>query len=173
MLGQSIVDPDGSEAKPGARADGLGLLPVQTIFGGDKHTVQVRAILQAAAGPLAALQGTPLQGYEIHMGRTQPVDSSPRPLCRIGHTTAGHLDGAMSQNGHIWGTYLHGIFDNDALRHAWLRSLGWQGQGQTFDRQIAYNRLADHVRDYLDMQALRRIIWAGADTGQRDRQGTE
>jgi cobyric acid synthase len=53
---------------------------------------------------------------------------------------------------------LHGLFDNDALRHAWLRSLGWQGTGQAFDREQAYNRLANHVRAHLDMEALRHII---------------
>jgi cobyric acid synthase len=51
------------------------------------------------------------------------------------------------------------LFDNDALRHAWLRSLGWQGNGQLFNRQLAYNRLADHVRTHLDMTTLQRIIW--------------
>ncbi|MEM7347882.1 MAG: hypothetical protein AAF485_26925 [Chloroflexota bacterium] len=44
------------------------------------------------------------------------------------------------------------------MRHTWLHGLGWQGQGQLFDRQRAYNRLADHVRAHLDMDAIRRII---------------
>jgi adenosylcobyric acid synthase len=65
----------------------------------------------------------------------------------------------VTADGRIWGTYLHGIFDNDALRHAWLRSLGWQEAGQRFDREVAYNRLADHVQTHLDMEMLRRIVW--------------
>ena len=157
LLGQSLFDPDGIEAAPGTRASGLGLLPVETIFAGDKHTVQVQATLQATTGPLADLQGTPIRGYEIHMGRSQPVDSAQQPLCQVGQDR--HPDGALDRGGRIWGTYLHGIFDNDVLRHAWLRSLGWQEPGQIFDRELAYNRLADHVRTHLDMDALRRIIW--------------
>jgi adenosylcobyric acid synthase len=66
----------------------------------------------------------------------------------------------LAAEGQIWGTYLHGLFENDTLRHAWLHSLGWQGSGQSFDRQLAYNRLAEHVRNHLDMAALRKIIWA-------------
>ncbi len=162
MLGQSLLDPDGAEAEPGARAPGLGLLPIETVFAGDKRTVQVQATLQGKIGPFAALRGTPIRGYEIHMGRSYPLDATAPPLCHIGPPDSGHADGALSKEGQIWGAYLHGLFDNDALRHAWLRSLGWQGRGQSFDRQLAYNRLADHVRAHLDMAALRQIIWGKA-----------
>jgi adenosylcobyric acid synthase len=159
MLGQSLVDPDGIEAEPGTRAAGLALLPIRTTFAGDKQTVQVQATLQAEVGPFAALLGSPIRGYEIHMGRSQPAEATVPPLCRVGLPANGHSDGALSVGGRIWGTYLHGIFDNDCLRHAWLRSLGWQEQGRMFERESAYNRLAGHVRTHLDMDALRRIIW--------------
>lgn len=158
MLGRTLHDPDGSEAAPGASAEGLGLLPIETVFAGDKRTVQIQATLQAPLGPLAALRGTPIRGYEIHMGRSRSLDSTP-PLCFVGAEEQTHPDGALSAEGRIWGTYLHGLFDNDALRHAWLASLGWSGGGQTFDRELAYNRLAEHVRSHLDMAALRQIIW--------------
>jgi adenosylcobyric acid synthase len=158
LMGQSLFDPAGIEAAPGTRAPGLGLLPVETIFTGDKHTVQVQATLQAQTGSLAALHGAPIRGYEIHMGHSQPTDPAAPRLCRIGPAASGHTDGVLAAEGRLWGTYLHGIFDNDALRHAWLRSLGWQGQGAAFDRETAYNRLANHVRSHLDMDALRRII---------------
>jgi adenosylcobyric acid synthase len=159
MLGQTLVDPHGVEAEPGVGSDGLGLLPIRTTFAGDKHTVQVRATLQAAHGPFAALRGTIIRGYEIHMGRSEPSGATLAALCRIGHPATGHPDGLLDPTGHIWGTYLHGIFDNDALRHAWLRSLGWPGAGQTFDRHLAYHRLADHVQAHVDMPAIERIIW--------------
>jgi adenosylcobyric acid synthase len=95
------------------------------------------------------------------MGRSRPMNSNGATLCYIGRAANRHADGAIAAEGRIWGTYLHGLFDNDALRHAWLRSLGWQGGGQHFDRQQAYNRLADHVRTHIDMDALRRVIAEG------------
>jgi adenosylcobyric acid synthase len=163
MLGQSLLDPDGVEAEPGAQAAGLGLLPVETVFAGDKHTVQVQATVEAEMGPLTVLRGTPIRGYEIHMGRSRLLDPAAPCLSYIGPPDNRHADGALGAGGCIWGTYLHGLFDNDALRHAWLASLGWQGRGQPFDRQLAYNRLAEHVRAHLDMAALRQIIWVKGD----------
>ncbi len=158
MLGQSLHDPEGAEAEAGAEAAGLCLLPIRTTFGGDKRTVQVQATLQATEGALAALQGSPIQGYEIHMGRSEFMADDISPLCYIGSTADGHADGAVMSQGFVWGTYLHGLFDNDALRHTWLFSLGRQGNGQRFDREQAYNRLADHVRSNMDMKALYRIM---------------
>jgi adenosylcobyric acid synthase len=159
MLGEALLDPVGIEAEAGTQAVGLGLLPIQTTFAGDKRTVQVQATLQAPIGPFADLQGIPVHGYEIHMGRSQATAETLWPLCTIGQDGGSHPDGAVSADGRIWGCYLHGLFDNNALRHAWLHSLGWQGEGQLFDRQRAYNRLADHFRAHLDMAAIRRVIW--------------
>jgi adenosylcobyric acid synthase len=159
MLGRTLVDPAGVEAEAGTQAAGLGLLPIYTTFAGDKRTVQVQATLQAGTAPFASLKGSPLYGYEIHMGRSQFTDDRATPLCHIGSPAGGHADGAISASGNVWGTYLHGLFNNDALRHAWLRSIGWHGDGRIFDREQAYNRLADHVRSNLDMATLRQIIW--------------
>jgi len=158
MMGEMLFDPDGVEAEPGTQTAGLGLLPIETTFAGDKHTVQVQATLQGDIDPFITLKGVPIHGYEIHMGCSQAT-KGVSPLCRIGQSSNNHFDGAVAKSGRIWGTYLHGLFDNDALRHAWLRSLGWQGTGQIFDREQAYNRLADHVRTHLDMAALQQIIW--------------
>jgi adenosylcobyric acid synthase len=157
MLGQTLLDPQGVEAEAGAWAEGLGLLPIETTFAGDKRTVQVQATLQANTGPFAPLQGSPIHGYEIHMGRSRPVNGDITSLCWIGSDP--HADGAINFNGKVWGTYLHGLFDNDALRHAWLQSLGWQNPGQRFDREAAYNRLAGHVQAHLDMDAVKNIIF--------------
>ena len=158
MLGETLFDPDGVEAEPGAQSAGLGLLPVKTTFTGDKHTVQVQATLQCDINPFTPLKGSPIRGYEIHMGRSRPTGDVSR-LCRVELASNSHFDGMVSDNGRIWGSYLHGLFDNNAFRHAWLRSLGWQDTGQIFDREQAYNRLADHTRAHLDMKALREIIW--------------
>jgi adenosylcobyric acid synthase len=157
MLGYSLTDPDGVEAAAGTTAAGLGLLPLQTSFIGDKRTVQVQAVIQAAQGPFAALRGLTIRGYEIHMGRSEFTGPSASSLCRV--EPEGHLDGLVAAEGRVWGGYLHGIFENDVLRHAWLHSLGWWGQGRRFDRRPAYERLADHVEAHLDMDRLNQIIW--------------
>ncbi len=157
MLGRNLRDPDGVEAQAGTEARGLDLLPLDTNFAGTKRTIRVEATLAATVGPFAALEGTPVEGYEIHMGRSRYAESRPSPFCVIGNRP----DGAVASEGAVWGTYLHGIFDNDTVRHSWLYSLGWQGHGHRFDRQQAYDRLAEHVRAHLDLEALEQIIAAG------------
>lgn len=156
MLGETIADPHGAEAAPGAETVGLSLLPLKTIFGGDKRTVRVNSILTTTAAPFAAIRHTSIRGYEIHMGHSEPTAADAQPLCAIG--TQAHADGLISADGRVWGTYLHGIFENNAFRHAWLRSLGWHGDARTFNRQQNYNRLADHVAAHLDLPFLQKII---------------
>jgi adenosylcobyric acid synthase len=160
MLGRWLVDPDGIEAVPGAEAAGLDLLPVRTVFEHGKRTLRVEARLCAAAGPLAALAGTTVRGYEIHVGRSAVCAREPgvSPLCRAPGDDRADALGVISADGRIWGTYLHGIFDNDELRHAWLRGLGWQGRGRRLDRDAAHDRLAAHVGAHLDMAAVRQLI---------------
>ena len=77
-------------------------------------------------------------------------DSSTNP-----DRTAREL--AISRGGVICSGSETGIFDNDELRHAWLRSLGWRGRGRHLDREADYDRLADHVEAHLDMTAVRRL----------------
>ena len=159
MLGRMLRDPEGVEAEAQTEAPGLALLDLETTFAGVKHTEQVEAVLRASTGPFAALAGTRVRGYEIHMGRSRALGAGPAALCEVGAGGDGRrLDGAVSETGAVWGTYLHGIFDNDALRHSWLRSLGWRSAGRTHDRLRAYDRLADHVEAHLDMAALERIL---------------
>ena len=100
------------------------------------------------------------------MGRSQPVDGQAMVLCQVGPPADSRPAGLLSPSGHIWGTYLHGLFDNDALRHAWLHSLGWSESGELFDRHLAYNRLADHIQANVDMAALEQIIWGTGVAGQ-------
>ena len=90
------------------------------------------------------------------MGRTQ----SPAPLLRLRRTSGETvLDGA--QQGAVWGTYVHGLFDNAALRHAWLKSLGWRPQGVGLSenwREREYDRLADHVAAHVDINAIAALV---------------
>ncbi|MCD6553728.1 MAG: cobyric acid synthase [Anaerolineae bacterium] len=163
MLGRLVRDALGIEGRDGAQP-GLGLLPVDTDFEPEKATFQVWARVIGGEGFLARLEGIEVEGYEIHMGRSRLLEGT-QPLLRItrrGGEAVDVLDGAVSVGGRVWGTYLHGIFDNPAFRRAWLRSLGWRGEGpgETLAamREREYDRLADHVQAHLDMARLREII---------------
>ena len=110
-----------ASSPPSAAVEGLGLLDVETTFAADKRTVRAEGeLLGAAAGTSAAGEapgagplgpaGTPVRGYEIHMGRTE-LGPGAAPLLRLrGAGEAEHLDGAAA--GTVCGTYLHGLFDH-------------------------------------------------------------
>jgi len=155
MLGESIHDPLHVESKNDS-IDGLGLLAVSTTFAQKKATYQV----QAKILNLGSLAGEMIQGYEIHMGETQSQTQWLEIISRNGKQVKV-LDGSVSSNGRVWGCYLHGLFHNDVLRHAWLRSLGWRGetasQSARFDESL--EKLADAVESALNMSLLEDIIW--------------
>ena len=155
MLGARLADPLGAEAAAGTEVAGLGLLPIATTFASEKVTRRATGEVRAATGPCAAL-GTAVEGYEIHMGRTEGIDGTPlAPLLRLD----GADDGAVSADGRIAGCYLHGLFHNAAFRHALLTALGWDAsRATTFDREREFDRLAQHVRSYLDMERVRAMV---------------
>jgi adenosylcobyric acid synthase len=152
MLGQELVDLHGLEGGTGAYP-GLGLLPVRTEF--HRRKLTYRSLLQRPDGQL-------LTGYEIHTGRSELLDGA-QPfgfIVRRGGRAAHAPDGAQSNDGTVWGTYLHGIFENDSFRHAWLASLGWRRSRQLAARPsrfAAYDRLADIVEASVNMDAILRI----------------
>lgn len=141
--------------------DGLGLLDVETTFAGDKRTVRVEGELVATGACPFGPAGTPLHGYEIHMGRTR-LAPGVAPLLRLRGAEA-HDDGAVSTTGAVCGSYVHGIFDHPALRAAFLNrlrgGLGLPERESTVppvDDDI--DRLADHVEAHLDAELLARIV---------------
>jgi adenosylcobyric acid synthase len=141
MLGRTIADPDGVEG-PAGTIDGLGLLDVTTVMTADKSTVEVTGRHCAT--------GAAVCGYEIHLGRSEGADCA-RPMLTID----GRPDGAMSADGRVQGTYVHGLFASDALRRAWLAdfsvssSLAYEA---TVERAI--DALADHLAAHLDVDAI-------------------
>jgi adenosylcobyric acid synthase len=141
MLGQSIADPDGIEG-PSATVEGLGLLDIATVMSPDKSTRLVRGIHSAT--------GTPIEGYEIHLGRSEGRDCE-RPVVTID----GRPDGASSADGRVQGTYVHGLFTGDAFRKAWLADLGIAST-LAYESQIesALDALADHLEAHLDIEAI-------------------
>ena len=110
MLGREIRDPHQVES-PSERAAGLGLLEHVTVFEPEKQTCLVRARVTANRGPFATINGAEITGYEIHAGQTPGgvADALLRITTRSGHAV-DDPDGAVSADGLVLGTYLHGLF---------------------------------------------------------------
>ncbi len=141
ILGHRIDDPDGIEGLPGCDI-GLGLLNINTTMTGDKRLTQVDAIHAPSA--------LPFHGYEIHKGRSDGPDCA-RPFATIGN----HQDGAISADGRISGSYLHGMFRDDAFRAHWLGQFGvtqTAAYDQTVDQVL--NDLAAHLDTHMDLDAF-------------------
>jgi len=165
MLGEVIDDPHGVESAA-SRVAGLGLLPLATRFATDKRTAQVRAQIASASFLTAgAPRDEPVLGYEIHMGmveRIRPCPAAFEITARNASATTAR-DGAVSDNGAIVGTMLHGVFENDALRAATLAALrDRRGLPAPPPRRIAskraeYDRLEAAVRGGLDAELLWRL----------------
>ncbi len=152
MLGNRIHDPTRVESSS-AMAQGMGLLPVETIFEKEKATFQVRARMANPVAWAAPIGDEELEGYEIHMGRTTGSPGWLRIVQRNG-AQADVLDGAMTDDGKVWGCYLHGLFANAGLREAWLNSLVGNRTvaGKATSLQQELDRLADAVTEALDME---------------------
>jgi adenosylcobyric acid synthase len=144
MLGQTIADPEGIEGSSGT-VDGLGLLDISTVMSANKSTRLVRGIHSAT--------GAPIEGYEIHLGRSEGRDCI-RPIVTI----EGRPDGASTADGRVQGTYVHGLFTGDAFRKAWLADLGIAST-LAYESQIesALEALADHLEAHLDIEAILNI----------------
>lgn len=146
MMGVEVLDPDHVEGDI-ERLPGLGLLPITTTMNGDKRTRQVNT----QYGP----------GYEIHQGETHPMgDACPSPLL---HLEDGRDDGYIV-DGKCMGTYVHGILDNASFVDLMLQPFKDKlaQMDRPFDyaafKQEQYDRLADHVRQYVDMNRIYKIL---------------
>jgi adenosylcobyric acid synthase len=141
MLGRVVRDPEGIEG-PAGETEGLGLLDVETVMTPDKRLTRTRAVHAAT--------GAPMEGYEIHIGRTDGPDRS-RPFAYVG----GAPEGAVSADGRVLGSYLHGMFAGDAFRAAFLSRLGVMSQN-SYGAEIAavLDLLAGHLEAHIDVSGL-------------------
>lgn len=161
MLGRVVRDPYHTESDL-EEIKGLGILPIKTEFALEKHTVQSYGTVISDDLFLQKCIGEEIQGYEIHMGRSI---SEGDPLFMIQGQGTTYGDGVRA--GSAMGTYLHGLFDNDALRSALLEWL-WERRGvkralkgspsQAAIREQAFNELADLVRKSIDIRKVRQIM---------------
>lgn len=163
MLGETIHDPHGVES-PLRCGEGLGLLPLRTDYAREKITAQVQA--KVATTGFLGNASTPVQGYEIHMGIVTPTRPA-RPaftLHRRSQQDVSVQDGAVSADGSVLGTMLHGIFENQAVRKTLLHTLRTRrnvpppATTTAFDKHAEYDRLADNVQNHVDMDFLQRLI---------------
>jgi adenosylcobyric acid synthase len=142
MLGRSVADPDGIEGAAG-ETPGLGLLDVTTIMTPEKSLTRITAE--------HAETKQPIEAYEIHIGRTEGSDRT-RPFAFVD----GAPEGAISADGRVQGSYLHGLFAADAFRSAYLARLGVAAANESYGVRIegALDALADHIEKHLDVRGL-------------------
>ena len=149
MLGTSIRDPLGVEAAGVTEVKGMGLLPMDTVFQGEKVQQQTGGVFGTISGPLHSLSGMTYTGYEIHMGRS------------------GQQLPPLVSRGNVYGSYIHGIFDGAGIAQAVIGDLAARkgidpGTLTVFDperyKQEQYDKLADAVRGGLDMDFVYKVL---------------
>jgi len=159
MLGNLVRDPEHVEGTL-ARVAGLELLDVETVMLGVKETHLVEAELLPAAQELVPGCASALTGYEIHMGETS-LGAGARPFSVLNSRSGeavGVTDGAVSADGRVFGTYLHGIFDNHDFRTAYLNRLrrrkGLPEQKTVAAQADPFDQLAEHMERHLDLERI-------------------
>ena len=143
MLGRSVADPDGIEGAPGT-TPGLGLLDVETVIAGAKTLTEVSVE--------DAKSGTQAYGYEMHMGVTEGTDRA-RPWLTLG----GAPEGAVSADGRVFGSYVHGLFAADGFRHAFLDGIrSGRNASAHYEAEIerVLDALATHLEVHTDLDGL-------------------
>ena len=154
MLGRSVADPEMTEAETPETIKGMGLLPIETVFVGEKRQTQTSGTLTEIPGELSGLSGLGFEGYEIHMGRS-------------GNDLPQIVSMSDSEDCNVYGSYIHGIFDAPGIADTVVRVLCKKrgvdpSEIGTFDRMAykdqQYDLLAKHRRENMDMDLVYRII---------------
>ena len=169
MLGETLSDPHHVEA--GGTIKGMGLLPMDTVFAGEKTRTRAEGAFGKTEGVLAGIEGTRIEGYEIHMGETVRKEETEAFtfIDDQNRADSDKLDGA--QKGNVYGTYVHGIFDKEEVAERIVEALA-KNKGiameqihgvdyQTF-KETQYDILADALREHLDMKKIYQILEEGA-----------
>lgn len=153
MMGQRILDPEHVEGDLEA-LPGLGLLPMVTRMSGEKVTRQIKFTLSGSSSDR-------MEGYEIHMGVTTPVEGET--VCPLNRLEDGSMDGCRVDE-KCMGTYIHGILDNASFIDFLLKPYAHQltEEAETFNYQAykeqQYDKLADHVRAHVNIPLVYQIL---------------
>ncbi len=159
MLGKEVSDPERMEG--GGRIEGMGLLPVTTVLAATKKTEQFSGRFGDVKGLFSGLSGMEIKGYEIHMGQTEPIGKA----CEL------TSDGTGMSSGHVYGTYIHGIFDRTEIAETIIQALA-KRKGMNLSeiktdggmlpysayKEREYDRLADILREHLDMDRIYNML---------------
>ena len=164
MMGRGIEDPEGAESRGAARsAPGFGLLPIHTVLQTEKvtRTAHGRIVTGTLFGEQLDMPG--FRGYEIHMGETAYAgDAQVFAEIQRGGEPGCVRDGAVAEGGRAFGTYVHGLFHEDEFRHSFIAAARaacglapMQSRAfLTAERERRIDRLAEHVRQSLDMDLI-------------------
>ena len=161
MLGQELADPGGIERQ--GCMQGLGLLGIRTTMQAEKVTRLCSGMIRGGVLFGQPIRSGRISGYEIHVGQTDYLPQA-EPFATL---NSGELDGCISVDGRILGTYVHGIFDEDEFRHQFViaaRSFYQLALPSVLNpwnlqRKESLDRLAHHVSESLDMDRI--FAWAG------------
>jgi adenosylcobyric acid synthase len=168
MLGEQVVDALSTENPEKTAEPGLNLLPISTIFPiiHEKITQRCHAqiTIPSARGLFTHLTGHIFQTYQIHVGRSMPVEESCQGSHAFTTDTSGN-DGWLSFDGWCAGCYLHGLFENDTFREGVINALASRHKISplkthkiSFNRQQEYDKLASLLRTHLNMEYLKGLI---------------
>lgn len=159
MLGEKICDPHSVEE--GGSLRGMELLPIETELAEEKIRTRVQGHIGMITGDLEALSQKEVSGYEIHMGRSKKTERG-QEFCQIEN---GKSDGTFKNN--VYGTYVHGIFDEGDIAAEIVKALGIK-KGISMEhlssmdyqafKEREYDKLADTLRKYLDMDAIYQML---------------
>lgn len=168
MLGEEICDP--CRVENGGRMRGMGLLPVKTVFEEEKTRTRIEGKISAERGIFRELKGLSVDGYEIHMGKSSVVPGKEKDVFPL---TCIHLSGEQDEkedgftDGQVYGSYIHGLFDNEQIIDGILRALA-ERKGVAYEtislqdyqsyKESQYDKLADTLRKSLDMEKIYRIL---------------
>ncbi|MGN0466531.1 MAG: cobyric acid synthase [Lachnospiraceae bacterium] len=159
LLGKELKDPYNVEH--GGEMKGLGLLDIETIFEEAKTRTRIMGNILEDSN-LYGLEKREVEGYEIHMGVTKNLGEA-KPMIEL---SDGRIDGFRNETGSVWGSYLHGIFDNEALLfgivHQIMRERGIDPLDNHLSvaeyKEIQYNKLADLIRENIDMDYVYELL---------------
>ncbi|MFP3091551.1 cobyric acid synthase [Treponema sp. TIM-1] len=167
MLGRTLRDPHGVEG--GGTMEGLGLLPVTTVFEKEKTRTRVQGTFAALGGILKPLSGMDLEGYEVHMGISEGEAGGTGYLADIRDSNTGIAKQDGLYSGNVYGSYIHGLFDAGNIAQALVKALsgdteavptgtesGWKAY-----KEKQYDTLADCLRTHLDMERVYQILEEG------------